>query len=95
MFLIHCHVLVKPDRVSDFVEVSTTNARASLQEPGCRRFDVVQQLDDDTRFVLVEEYDSAEDLEFHKTQQHYLDWRAAMEDIQVERDATKYRMVSA
>lgn len=90
MLIIHCHVLVKPDRVDDFIAVSTANATESVKEPGCRRFDVIQQLDDPTRFVLVEEYDAQSDLDFHKTQQHYLDWRAAMEDIQVERNATKY-----
>ena len=91
MFIVHCFVHVKADRVDDFAQASITNSKGSLQEPGCHRFDVIQQNDDPTRFVLVEGYDSEADLDFHKTQQHYLDWKASVEDMQAEpRYALKY-----
>jgi quinol monooxygenase YgiN len=54
MFIVHVHVHVKPDMVEAFIEATIENARNSVQEPGVARFDVVQQLDDPTHFILVE-----------------------------------------
>lgn len=92
MFIVHCFVHVKEDQVEAFAQASIANSRASLQEEACKRFDVIQQLDDPTRFVLVEGYDTADGLEFHKTQEHYLTWKATVEDMQAEpRHAVKYQ----
>ncbi len=54
MWVVHVHVHVKPDMVEAFKQAATENARNSVQEPGIARFDVIQQRDDPTRFVLVE-----------------------------------------
>ena len=35
-------------------QASFANARASAKEEGIARFDVIQQIDDPTKFVLVE-----------------------------------------
>ena len=45
-----------PHRVDAFIAATLENARNSVQEPGMVRFDVVQQDDDPTRFVLIEIY---------------------------------------
>ena len=71
MFIVHVHVHVKPERVADFRLSTTENTRASVREPGIARFDVVQQEDDATRFVLVEVYPAAA----HKETAHYAKWR--------------------
>lgn len=92
MFIVHCFVHVLDDQIDAFAEASIANSRASLTEPGCHRFDVIQQLDDPTRFVLVEGYNSPDDLEYHKTQQHYLTWKQTVEEMQAEpRYTHKYR----
>ena len=54
MFIVHVHVHVKPESVEAFREATIENARNSVQEPGIARFDVIQQKDDPTRFILVE-----------------------------------------
>jgi len=54
MFIVHVHVHTKPEHVAAFKAATLANARASVGEPGIARFDVVQQADDPTRFVLVE-----------------------------------------
>ena len=56
MLIVHIQVKVIPDGVDAFREATVANARASIQEPGIARFDVVQQADDPTRFVLIEIY---------------------------------------
>jgi len=78
MLVVHVHVHVHPDQVDAFSEATLANARASVQEPGVARFDVVQQQDDPTRFVLVEVYRTPEAPAAHKETAHYLRWRDAV-----------------
>ena len=75
------HVWVKPERIDAFIEAARTNHQASVQEPGNRRFDVLQDAADPAKFVLYEAYVSAEDAAAHKTTAHYLAWREAVTDM--------------
>ena len=94
MFVVHVDVHVKPESVEAFVEATLENARNSVQEPGIARFDVVQQLDDPTRFVLVEVYRTADDPAKHKETAHYQTWRATVADMMAEqRSSVKYANV--
>lgn len=72
------HVQVKPEHVGDFVAATRRNHMGSVQEPGNRRFDVLQFADDPTRFVLYEAYATVEDAAAHKSTAHYLQWRDAV-----------------
>ena len=78
LLVVHVHVHVKPECVAAFQAATLANARASVQEPGIARFDVVQQADDPTRFVLVEAYRTAEAPARHKETAHYAAWRDAV-----------------
>ena len=49
MLVVHVHVQVKPECIAAFKAATVANARASVQEPGIARFDVVQQADDPTK----------------------------------------------
>ena len=91
MLVVHVHVRVKPECVEAFRQASLENARRSVQEPGIARFDVVQQADDPTRFVLVEAYRTAEAPAAHKATAHYATWRDAVADLMAEpRTSVKY-----
>jgi len=94
MLIVHVHVKVKPDCIAAFKEATMENARQSLKEPGIARFDVVQQNDDPTRFVLVEAYRSVEATAAHKATAHYAAWRDRMESLMAEpRSSVKYSEV--
>lgn len=84
MLIVHVHVRVKPESVEDFKNATLENARNSVQEPGIARFDLVQQQDDETRFVLVEAYRSPEAPAAHRETAHYLKWRDAVEPMMAE-----------
>src|SRR5690606_7760457 len=84
MLVVHVHVRVKPDQVEAFKKVSLANARESVKEPGIARFDVVQQQDDSTRFVLVEAYRTPDAPAAHKETAHYKTWRDAVETMMAE-----------
>lgn len=78
MLIVHVQVQVKPEHVAAFKAATIENARQSLREPGIARFDVVQQSDDPTRFVLSEAYRSIEATAAHKETRHYQIWRDAV-----------------
>jgi len=91
MFIVHVHVYVRPEYVDAFCEATLENARRSVREPGIARFDVIQQLDDPTRFVLVEVYRTSEDPARHKETAHYQTWRDTVAEMMAEpRTSVKY-----
>jgi quinol monooxygenase YgiN len=91
LIIVHVHVHVRAGDVEAFRAASLANARASAQEPGVARFDVVQQADDPTRFLLVEVYKTADAPAAHKETAHYQRWRDAVAPMMAEpRTSTKY-----
>ncbi|MFN0069595.1 MAG: putative quinol monooxygenase [Limisphaerales bacterium] len=91
MLIIHVHVQVKPEHVAAFLEATLANARASVQEPGIARFDVAQQADDPTRFLLAEAYRDADAPVHHKETPHYAAWRDAVASMMAApRTSVKY-----
>ena len=94
MLVVHVHVHVKPERVEAFKVATLDNARQSIRESGIARFDVVQQADDPTRFVLVEAYRSAEAPAAHKETKHYQVWRDTVAPMMAEaRTSVKFANV--
>jgi quinol monooxygenase YgiN len=91
MLIVHVHVHVKQEFVEAFRQATIENARNSVQEPGIARFDVIQQADDSTRFVLVEVYRSVEATFQHKETDHYALWRDTVAEMMAEpRSSVKY-----
>jgi quinol monooxygenase YgiN len=84
MLIVHVHVRVKPECVELFRQATIENARQSAMETGIARFDVVQQLDDPTRFVLVEVYRTDDAPAKHKETAHYAKWRDAVAPMMAE-----------
>jgi len=94
MLTVHVHVHVKTDCVEAFRQATIANASQSVKEPGIARFDVIQQADDPTRFVLVEVYRTSEAPAQHKETAHYLTWRDTVADMMAEpRTSVKYANV--
>jgi len=94
MLIVHVFVHVKPDQVEAFRTATLENAINSIQEPGIARFDVIQQQDEPTRFVLVEVYRTSEDPGRHKETSHYQKWRDTVAEMMAEpRTSVKYTNV--
>ncbi len=94
MIIVHVQVRVKAEFVDAFKTATRANASASLLEAGVVRFDVVQQTDDPTRFVLVEVYRTAEAPVRHKETAHYLTWRDTVAEMMAEpRTSVRYQEV--
>lgn len=91
MFIMHIYIKVKQEFIEEFKQVCTENARNSIKEPLIKRFDVLQQADDPTRFILVEAYENESGVDAHKKTAHYNKWKTEAERmIEGERTRSKY-----
>lgn len=94
MIIVHVHVHVRPESVDAFKAATVENAANSVQEPGIARFDILQQADDPTRFILVEVYRTADDPGKHKETAHYARWRDTVAPMMAEpRSSVKFANV--
>jgi quinol monooxygenase YgiN len=91
MLIVHVHVHVKPEFIEAFRDESLANAGQSVLEAGIAAFEVLQDRDDPSRFLLVEVYRAPEDPARHKETAHYKKWRDAVEPMMAEaRRSVKY-----
>lgn len=91
MLVVHVHVHVKPEAIAAFIAATRENSNQSLKEPGVARFDLIQQVDEPSRFVLVEAYKTADAPAAHKATAHYAAWRDTIEAMmQSPRSSVKF-----
>jgi autoinducer 2-degrading protein len=94
MLIVHVHVRVKPECVEAFRHATVENAQLSIQEPGIARFDVMQQRDEPSSFVLVEVYQNEQATTAHKETAHYKKWRDTVAEMMAEpRTSVKFANV--
>lgn len=94
MHILHVHMKVKPERIGDFIAATIENGAASLQEPGCVRFEAIQDHDDPTHFELNEVYRDASHHAAHRETPHYRKWaEVALPMLAEPRTRNTYRNV--
>jgi quinol monooxygenase YgiN len=92
---VHVAVHVLPQHREAFCQATLVNAASSRREPGVVRFDLLQQQDDPTRFVLVEAYRTPADAAAHKETSHYAAWRDAVAPMMAEpRSSVRFDFLS-
>jgi quinol monooxygenase YgiN len=84
MSIVLVHVSVKPEKVADFINVTLENARNSRLEPGVINFDLIQEEDEGTKFIIIEEYANKSAANQHKDTRHYRVWREAVMEMMAE-----------
>jgi quinol monooxygenase YgiN len=91
MIIVQVNVLLRPGCAEAFKAATLANAKASVQEPGIARFDILQQSDDPCRFMLVEVYRTSEAPAAHKATAHYATWRDAVAPMMAQpRSSVKF-----
>jgi len=92
MQIVMVYVHVKSQFLDAFMQATLENAKESSKEPGIARFDILQQEDDPTRFILVEVYKTADAPAAHKETAHYLLWRDTVAEMMSDgRQGVKYK----
>ena len=84
MFIVLVSVQVKPEHIEDFRQATIENASHSVHEPGIAQFDVLQQSDDPSRFMLYEVYRGPDAPAQHRETAHYKAWLAKVTDMMAE-----------
>jgi len=91
MLILLVNVHVKAECIEAFKVATQANAMASMQEPGCARFDVCQQSDDSSRFILIEAYHNTAGHAAHRETSHYATWRDSVNPMMAStRTSAKY-----
>jgi autoinducer 2-degrading protein len=94
MLVVHVHVHVTPGDLEAFLTETRRNAEASLQEPGVRRFDVLQDEGDPAHVVLTEVYVDQAAADAHKQTAHYARWRDTVAGMMAQpRSSTRFTSV--
>ncbi len=78
LLVVHVDVAVVPEHREAFLTETEKNARASREEPGVVRFDVLADREDPGHVVLVEVYRDDDAAAAHKDTAHYQAWRDAV-----------------
>jgi len=85
MYVVCVTIHVKPEFVDQFIAATLDNARNTrMLEPGNVRWDFLQAEEDPNRFFLYEAYKAKEDFPKHQQMDHYLRWRALVQDWMAE-----------
>jgi autoinducer 2-degrading protein len=84
MHIVLVDVKVKSTEIEKFKVVTKINAENSNKEAGIARFDVIQDKEDPTHFILMEIYRTPEDPAKHKATIHYKVWRDTVESMMAE-----------
>jgi autoinducer 2-degrading protein len=89
------YVQVKPDKIQDFILETTENHNKSVKEPGNLRFDLLQDAQDSSKFMIYEAYESIEASADHKNTEHYIKWRDVVAEWMAEpRKGVRYSIVA-
>jgi len=81
MHILVVHLNIKPESVQAHKEAWMENARFSRTEPGIISFDLLQDKEDPSKFVLYEVYVDADGQAAHRQTAHYQKWKETTADM--------------
>ena len=85
MYAVVVPLKVKPEMREKFIAAAQDDSTCSVRdEPGCVRFDVIQDNADPDRFYFYEVYKDEAALKAHRQTPHYPRWRAAAAEVLAE-----------
>tara|TARA_B100001179_G_C18579074_1_gene399009 strand:+ start:850 stop:1545 length:696 start_codon:yes stop_codon:yes gene_type:complete len=86
---------LKKDKINDFLKEMILDAEGSVSlEPGCRRFDIIQDEEVKSNIALCEVYNDQDAIDDHLTRNHFIEWESKSKDwIQVEPEVYKCKPV--
>jgi|TARA_B100000809_G_scaffold158069_1_gene155365 autoinducer 2-degrading protein len=82
MYAIFVTVNVHPEHVDAFIAAGPGDAEGSVRdEPGCFRFDIMQDQEIPHRFYLYEVYADEAAFQAHLETPHFLEWKSTVEEM--------------
>ena len=84
MYTLFVSLQVRREKRARFLEAIAENAEASVRdEPGCVRFDVMEDTQRPNHFYFYEIYTDAAAFDEHRAASHFADWRRAADECVV------------
>lgn len=81
MYVLMVTLNIKPERREQFMEALLGDARGSNEdEPGCLRFDMLQDAEDPNQVHLYEVYRDEAAFKAHQQAPHFVKWRDTVRD---------------
>ena len=94
MLALWVKVRVKPELRQRFLEAIEVDALGSERdEPGCLRFNVLQDASDENVYYFYEVYRDEAALDAHRAAPHYAVWRAAADTLDGTPELTRCQTV--
>lgn len=82
MYILMVRLKVKQAAINDFITASIADGTGSvLNEPGCHRFDIIQDETDPTLFAFNEVYSDEAAFKHHGTTPHFAQWDATVKPL--------------
>jgi len=84
-----------PEKVDALLEALEENAVNSREEPGCRKWEYSQHLEDPGKFAIYELYDDEDAIQAHYDSEHFQRWikRNQEEDLMASKQSGQYRIL--
>ncbi len=90
MIIVVIQVQVKPDQVTAFKALTLPNAQDRAKSAGNLRFEMYQQADAPTQFVMIEVFRSQAEIDAYYETSAYRDWHEATADMIVNLTGNDY-----
>jgi quinol monooxygenase YgiN len=71
MIVIRVKVQIKPESRADFLSTVKSDISESLKFPGCKRFEVLEDVLDDHQFMLYEEWESLASFDGYRNSDYF------------------------
>lgn len=84
---------VKPENIEALKPIFQTIVTASQEEEGCIAYNLCQDINDSTKFVMVEEWKSQAAIDFHNNTDHFKTFKAATADLIESMDVSIIKLV--
>ena len=86
---------IVPAEREKFLAAITENGMASVKEPGCRRFDILNLGSDPNHFFLYEIYDNEAALKAHRETPHFKKYATTTANMVAKREARPMSVISS
>lgn len=81
MITIVVNITIWPENIDAFIIATKISQTASINEPGCRDYIIMQDNSEYNKFILIEHYDDEYAIELHKQTKHFKIWKDTIQDM--------------
>ncbi len=86
---------IVPAERDAFLAAIKENGAASVNEPGCKRFDIINLNSDPNHFFLYEVYDNEAALKSHRETDHFKKYMATTAKMVAKREARQMSVIAS